>query len=861
MKKILVLILFILISDSVYSYQKMTDAQLKSIINSPSRIVNDLSGTWQVEYDGESYSRFVPYSDLSSDQIIITKNVIIPNEAKEAYTWHLYFLGIENQVEVYWNEQFIGRYFDAVIPFELKIPDNLILRKGNKIKLIISKYDGIRDKIQSTHLFAKKNFIGPIREILLVGKPQIWISDIQPKVQFSNNYSNAYLNVGFTISSSNIRNLINNLIQRDSLNVGFSNKLSVNYQVILIDRQSGAQVASSDILSTSIESERSEIMLSKLSLSYPKMWSPNTPFIYDIKVKLTKNDKLIDEINQEFGFKDIKLIRSSNRSTILLNGEELKIKGISYIEDYEKSGQSISANRLKEDIESMKILGTNLIRAKYSPPSPFLVHLCNIYGIMLMIDLPVYDQPASLLEIDEVKVLLKNNINQYLMNYLFNPSLFAIGLSEGNLNKDIYSSQYKDFLKKVKSNSSVLYSQIIPLGNANSLIIKDADIIGIRATGVSLSLDKFSNEFKKSIDMISNKPIFLDYGVLIQPNNHNGYSDQLSIEYQSYIIQNYNRLVELNGISGSIYNTFNDYLRYKPLLIANNDNLYLNSSGIVTRSRVPRFSYSTLQSVYNNDKEPLLNTGSFKPYSPYTFIIFSLFLLILLFVIINSFKRFREYIFRSLLRPYNFYSDIRDQRIISISLTIILGLIVSFNIGIYLSSIFYYFKTSLSFQYVIMMVMPMKSLQEVMVKLVWMPELSVLFISLLTFVLAFVAAGIIKLFSLAKSNKIVFNDCLILSIWGAIPSLLLLPFSVVLYRVLLAVPYSLTFFIFIFIFIMVWTVARLAKSISVVFEIKTGKVGLITIGLLVSIILVVFAYYQLEFSFFSYLNYMLSIIL
>ncbi len=354
MKKILVLILFILISDSVYSYQKMTDAQLKSIINSPSRIVNDLSGTWQVEYDGESYSRFVPYSDLSSDQIIITKNVIIPNEAKEAYTWHLYFLGIENQVEVYWNEQFIGRYFDAVIPFELKIPDNLILRKGNKIKLIISKYDGIRDKIQSTHLFAKKNFIGPIREILLVGKPQIWISDIQPKVQFSNNYSNAYLNVGFTISSSNIRNLINNLIQRDSLNVGFSNKLSVNYQVILIDRQSGAQVASSDILSTSIESERSEIMLSKLSLSYPKMWSPNTPFIYDIKVKLTKNDKLIDEINQEFGFKDIKLIRSSNRSTILLNGEELKIKGISYIEDYEKSGQSISANRLKEDIESMK---------------------------------------------------------------------------------------------------------------------------------------------------------------------------------------------------------------------------------------------------------------------------------------------------------------------------------------------------------------------------------------------------------------------------------------------------------------------------------------------------------------------------
>lgn len=860
MKKINIIILILFVYNSGFGYQKMSESQIKSIHNSPTRLINDLSGNWDVETNGETYKRFVPFSDSYNDEVILRKVVSLPSDAKEAYSWHLNFSGISNQVEIYWNEQFIGRYFDAIIPFEVKVPEKFITKNNNTLKLIITKNEGLREKFLTNHLFAKKNFIGPIREIFLIGKPQIWVSDLKAKTEFSNNYTNAYMDIDFTVSSSNIQKLIDKINKTDSLKVGFSKKFSFDYQVSLVDKISGVGVASSDLKSAEIESERSLELKNNLYISNPKLWDNSNPNLYELRIKLTKNGKTIDEYIYNYGFRDIKIVRNGDKSELLLNGNSFVLKGVTYIEDYVESGQSISSFKLKEDIENIKKLGANLIRIKYSTPSPYLLYLCNLYGLFLAVDLPIYDQPSTLIKENEIQVILQNHLNQYISSCYPSPAFLMVGLGDGHIDFDVLSNGFKIALNKVKSNYKLLTYQLIPLNSNESFIYKETDIIGLRAISFAGGLDKFSSLLGNKVKQLSGKPIFLDFGVEIQPDNHNGYSDQLSIEYQSYIIQNLYKIAEANQIIGTNYNTYNDYLRETPLMVANNEDMYVNTSGLMSRDRKERMSFASMQAMNNNEKEPLLNTGSFEPYIPYTFIIYSLVLLIALFVILNQFKRFREYMFRSLLRPYNFYSDIRDQRIISISLTVILGLIVSINLGVYLSSIFYFFKHSLGFQYIMMIILNSSILQEVLVKLVWMPDLSVFFISMVSFAFAFLVAGLIKLFSFISPKSITYNDSLILAVWGAIPWLILLPFSVILFRVLLVYHPSLIFFLILLFFVFIWTLSRLAKSISVVFDLRAKYVGFITVTLIIVVVGIVFLYYQVQNSIFSYINYLFNLI-
>jgi hypothetical protein len=862
--KLLFLILVSVITYNSYSYTPFTEEQQKIIVPSTTRSVNDLSGNWQLKYsddDSENETVKIPSSNPEERKIILTRSVKIPDGMLDKNSWHLNFLGIDSQIEVYWNDQFVGRYFEGLVPFIVRIPDNLISSKNNQIKLVIFPPAEIRKEIKTFNLFAKKIYTGAVREIFLIGTPQIWINEVQQKTTFSNSFSNAKIDVNLEISSGKISRLIDKLKIKDSLKLDLSEKLTFSYSIQLIDKQTGTTLVSSEKLSANIESERTLNLNASLFASNFNLWSPANPYLYDLVVKISKNDIAIDDYKVEYGFRDIKLVNNGNQYEIQLNGQPFKIKGVSYIEDFEGNGQTLDANRLKEDIESIKTLGANVIRAKFNPPNPYLVHLCNKRGLFLMIELPIYDQPISILKLNEVQVQMQNIAYQHISAFDYNPSILAWGISDG-INED--SPELDEFYKKIinmfRQNSSHLIYKIVPFGS-KSINTSGFDFIGLRDAQLNKPLENISSEFQRLKALANNKPVFIDFGSVIQPKNHGGYSDPLSIESQSFKILNYNKIISMFGGAGIVFNTYNDYIRQNPLLIANNEDFYINTSGLLDRSRSLRLSYSTLQSIFNDEKEPLLTAGSFKQSTPVIFIIIGLLIAIIVVLIINRFRRFREYMFRSLLRPYNFYADIRDQRIISTMLTLVLGILISASTSIYLSSIFYFYRDNLNFQYISMLFLPFKSLQNFFFQLVWMPELSMLMFALISVLLAVFSAGLIKLFAAITRAKIWFNDCLTLSIWAGLPSLLLLPLAIVLFRILIIYPGSIWIFISLYFLTALWTISRLAKSISVVFDIQSIKVYAFTFIFILIFVGIPVIYYQLEFSIFSYLNYFFEVLI
>ncbi|MCK7516354.1 MAG: hypothetical protein MZV64_00805 [Ignavibacteriales bacterium] len=78
-----------------------------------------------------------------------------------------------------------------------------------------------------------------------------------------------------------------------------------------------------------------------------------------------------------------------------------------------------------------------------------------------------------------------------------------------------------------------------------------------------------------------------------------------------------------------------------------------------------------------NTEKVTIPIGSDKDDAPMIFIITGLVLALLMGVLVNSGRKFREDASRALLRPYNFFADVRDQRIISAYHSLFLALIVA----------------------------------------------------------------------------------------------------------------------------------------------------------------------------------------
>jgi beta-galactosidase len=856
---ILSAVFFLMLITESFSY--LSAESLKILMPSEKRYVADLSGNWDRSVDMSEWTAVnLPRSEKIDGKVIYKRIVKIPAGMTDNYSWQLYFLGIDHQIEVYWNEQFIGRYVGAMAPFFVKIPEKTVRNDANEIRLVVLPSEGKIKQIRSQQLNSRQYFTGLIRDVLIVGTPQVWISDIKYTTKIKST-ENADLMADISISSTEVKNLIKKLISKDSITIKTKDKLVVSISADLKKHNSSEVLGTTTSKSIAIESDRTIIEGLALNCSGINLWSPETPEIYDLVIKIKRNDLVIDDYTVTVGFRNVVTASTGDGSSLLLNGQTLKLKGISYVEDLKGVGQTLSEYQIKQDIAQIKKLGANVVRSKFNSPHPLFVHYCNISGLMLMVELPLYDVPSSITNLDEVKIHMQNLAKQFVTRYNNAPSVIAWGIGAGVDEDAVYYKNYSESMLKLFSrDSDKLKYKLVPHG-CKEIFTDGFDFIGYSDIRKNADFVQINAEFKRIQGLIKGKPLFMTYGAEVQLNNHNGYSDPLSVEFQAYSILNSFKIVEKNKGAGSVINTFNDYLQNKPSLTTDNQDSYINTSGLMDRSRNERLSFATLQALFNNEKEPILNAGSFNQTIPISYLIIGIGMAVLLVLLINRFRRFREYMFRSLLRPYNFYADIRDQRIISSIQTLLLGVIISLSLGIFLSSILYYYKDSEVLEYLLMMLLPSNGLKEFVYTLVWMPEVSLFLIALISYSLAFLTGWIIRIIAILTRARVFWSDCMTISIWAALPSIILLPLSIIVMRLIVLSPGTVWFFLTLYFITSIWTVARLLKSISVVFDIPSIRAYLIGGTFMVICVVAPLGYYHVKYSFFEYWSYYSNILL
>ena len=144
--------------------------------------------------------------------------------------------------------------------------------------------------------------------------------------------------------------------------------------VIALLDEKGTKVAEQTILGAAPE------IKTTLKVANPQLWSPESPYLYQVKLTRYEGKKVADVQTLKTG---IRTISVSKNNGFQLNGITRKIKGVLH-HDLGPLGAAENKAALIRQIKMMKEMGCDAIRTAHNMPSTMQMEICDSLGMMVM---------------------------------------------------------------------------------------------------------------------------------------------------------------------------------------------------------------------------------------------------------------------------------------------------------------------------------------------------------------------------------------------------------------------------------------------------------------------------------------------
>lgn len=118
-----------------------------------------------------------------------------------------------------------------------------------------------------------------------------------------------------------------------------------------------------------------------LKVANPQLWSPESPYLYQVKLTRYEGKKVADVQTLKTG---IRTISVSKNNGFQLNGITRKIKGVCLHHDLGPLGAAENKAALIRQIKTMKQMGCDAIRTAHNMPSTMQMEICDSLGMMVM---------------------------------------------------------------------------------------------------------------------------------------------------------------------------------------------------------------------------------------------------------------------------------------------------------------------------------------------------------------------------------------------------------------------------------------------------------------------------------------------
>jgi beta-glucuronidase len=358
-------------------------------------------------------------------------------------------------------------------------------------------------------------------------------------------------------------------------------------------------------------------------------WHPESPYLYPLKINLLKDQQVIDEVEEECGFRSMKVVDNQ----IILNGEIFKINGICYVYDSPTRGLIMTDAQIECDIALIKEMNCTMIRCHY-PMSRKFYQACDRAGIMLWIEPNIYcmhpndDEVGTAFADPEHCRLAKQMIIEMIANARNHPSVVFYGIGNEcnttNPEADKFFRMLTDTIRLHDSSRLVSYAALYgKIGNLADIV----DVLGINSYwgwydkcfgGKGLEPEEHYKkvdttimrepidltEMRKMLDTVIDKAhentalLLTEFGADSVPGNLSNSRNLWSENYHADLLTEVLLLAEeYPQIVGTFPFCFSDYR--DPSKLVNGYWNEINLKGVVDYNRNKKLAFSAMKSAYS----------------------------------------------------------------------------------------------------------------------------------------------------------------------------------------------------------------------------------------------------------------------
>ncbi len=808
----------------------------------PTRSIISLNGDWKVypaENKGKEKSTVtVPSIFQGNGDLVFEKSFSLSEDDLQNHKLKLVFLGLNYTADISINGVIIYRHSGGEFPFQFDLPRDILTSKKNNLLSVrlYYKLDSENTIPLKQRFYFPQNFGGIIRDVYIQLLPNVSITDLNLSSYYEPGLNKARINI-FTKIDNNEHIKTNDTLVSENLYV-----LKIKFM-----SPGGSSVYSTPDYSFQLIPNKGKNISQTLDINSPVLWSPGDPESYKVYLEIWRGNILVDRAKRSLAVFSLK----PAKDRLNFNGEEFKLHGVTYIPSFQDYGSLATYDQMENDIKMIKELGFNCVRFAKTVPHPYYLTLCEKYGLLAFIEIPLNSVPEHLAEEQNFINRCKNYLSNFVWAYENYSSVAAIGLGSSFLSKsDAETSLIKSLAAIVKKYTNKL--TYASFSGMNFSPVDDVDLYGIELFDKSATSE--AEQIKSLQHTLGTGRVFISEATyVVNIGNTNGYVNEHSFEAQAKYFEDLIDYSDSNLLAGYFINSMFDYRGDYSSLIAGFSGNNLYRVGICSESRsTNRLGYKVIFSKIHNSEKVTIPIGSKPDNSPLIFVLSGLILALIMGVLINSGKKFREDSSRALLRPYNFYADVRDQRIISGFHTTILALIVSTVTALNVSNLLFYLRENVIIEKILLS-FGSPQIIKMFGYLAWHPTSALLWLTI--FFLAFLIALtiVVKIASFFVRNRVFFSSVYFSVVWSFLPLVLLIPVGIVLYRLLSADIVNLYIYLSLLLFV-VWVFHRLMKSIYVIFDVNAGSVYFYSLIIIIILLGGILFYYQMKNSVIDYLQ-------
>ena len=273
----------------------------------------------------------------------------------------IHFRGVKSAFYLWINGEKVGYSQGSMEPAEFNITNFLQLGE-NIIAVEVYRWsDGSYLEDQDMWRFS-----GIFRDVYLLSTPKIHIRDFYARCELDKEYKNAILKLRIKIRNYDVEE-------------------AISYRIECLLFNDKKKIVDSDptMKSTFKIKKNQEIVLElQAEVKNPIKWTAETPYLYDLILKLKNANENIIEVQQcKFGFRVVEIKEDGG---LYLNGKSIILKGVNRHEHDPDHGRAVPYKTMIQDIEILKQNNINAVRTSHYPNHPKWYELCDKYGIYVL---------------------------------------------------------------------------------------------------------------------------------------------------------------------------------------------------------------------------------------------------------------------------------------------------------------------------------------------------------------------------------------------------------------------------------------------------------------------------------------------